>query len=123
MGILRTTILTVAGGLLLAVVLLVLTYHPVTWLGPIGRPVATDFVEDMGGTDPWTGEYRDRTWTYTGANGERVTRVFDLGPDYGRPWVIPLPVGFVAGCVLTLTIIAGSRRLRRTPSAPAIPAA
>jgi hypothetical protein len=115
---LRTAILTVAGGLLLAVVLFIATAPDVgAWGGTVGRPVGTtDWVTVNGGVNPWTGDVRPATTSYTGATGKRVTTV--VSRDF-RNTVIPLPVGFAAGCLLTIGLIAIRRRLKtaKTPAA------
>ena len=115
--IIRTIALVLTGGVVIAVVLSMLTVRSFNWTGPIGRPIATDLVEDWGGTDPWTGEYRDRTWTYTDANGLRVTRILETGDGYTGS--IPLPIGFVVGSLLTLSVISmAAWALNRPASTP-----
>ena len=124
MRILRTAILTVAGGLLIAVVLFWVTVPRWTSLGgPVGRPI-TNFVEDYGGTDPWSGEFRPWTWSWTDTvTGQRLTWV--LGPDgYQSMWAIALPAGFAVGSLLTLTVITlASREPRTTSPNPVVPTA
>jgi hypothetical protein len=118
MRLLRNIVLTVVGGLLTAAVLIYLTAPMTVWLGPVGRPDGTNFVEDMGGYDPWTGELQPRVWTWTDTTGHQVERI--LGPErYWQRRAIPLPVGFAIGCVVTLGVIAARRR-RGTPSSPAV---
>ena len=123
MSLLGTAILTVAAGLMIGLVLFAVTAPNVTYLGvPIGRPAGTDFISDYGGTDPWTGEFRPLTWSWTDTTGERVTRFF--WPDgYQNYRAIPVPVGFVVGGLLTLPVIAGIRRPRKTASGAAASAA
>ena len=116
--------LTVAGGLLLAFVMFLMTVRVVSYLGPVGRPEGTNFVEDFGGTDPWTGEFRPRTWTYTDPTGEQVTKVFELPDGLQNYRAVPLPVGFAVGCLLTLTVIAiATRRPRKGAPNSALSAA
>jgi hypothetical protein len=118
MRLLRDIVITVVGGLLTAAVLFCLTAPTILWLGPVGRPDGTDFVEDWGGYDPWTGDFRPRTWTWTDPTGHQLERI--LGPnDYWKRQAIPLPVGFAIGSIVTLGVIA-ARRSRGTPSSPAV---
>jgi hypothetical protein len=121
---LRTAVLTVAGGLVVAVLLFVATVPSSSYLGgPVGRPEGTEFVADFGGTDLLTGEFRPFTWSWTNSAGQRVTKV--IAPDdYQNLHAIPLPVGFVVGSLLTLALItvAARRPRRRTPNS-AVPAA
>ena len=114
MTIARTVVLTVGAGLLIALVLSFLTASNIAYTGPIGRPDATDFVSDLGGTNLWTGERIPRTWKYTDTNGQKITRVFEVPAEYDHG-AIPLPVGFVAGSFLTLAVIAVVRWPRKTP--------
>ena len=123
MTIARIVVLTVGVGLLMALVLSFLTAPVITYLGPIGRPDATDFVEDFGGTNVWTGERIPRTWTYTDTNGQKITKVFEVSPEYDHG-AIPLPAGFLAGILLTLAVIAvANRRTRGAAPETAAPAA
>ena len=101
MRLLRNVILTVVGGLLMAIVLFFVTFPQ----GPsvyIGMPSLgdLDFVVDVGGTDPWTGVYRD---------------AFRSRPyETGTWWTIPLPVGFAIGAFLVMAVIfARSDRAKR----------
>ena len=119
----RTIALTVAGGLLMAVVLFALTATSATYLDSVGRPDGTNFVEDFGGSDAWTGEFRFPTWSWTDPTGTRVTQQFDSPAAYRSHRVIPLPVGFVVGSLLTLAVITAIQRPRKTASNSTVPAA
>jgi hypothetical protein len=123
MRILRTVLLTVAGGVLIAVVLFVVT-APAFFdccyrvYMPGQNPVYTP-----DSVDPWTGEVRLETTTITNlTTGERVTTVRPLPPGDDH-FVIPLPFGFAVGSLLTLTVITiVSRRPRTRPAEGAVPA-
>ena len=92
MTLLRNVVVTVAGGLLIALVLYVASapQGPYVYLGmpSLGD---LDIVIDVSGTDPWTGVYRDafRSTPY----------------ESGNWWTIPLPISFVVGCLLVLVAI------------------
>jgi hypothetical protein len=118
MPIVRTALLTVAGGLLIALVLFALT-------APTARFLCCSpnvFVTKQGGVDQWTGEVRPMTLSvYDGTGKNPVTEVDDLS-ELAPP--IPLRTGFVVGSLLTLTVIAiNARRPRRTAPNPVVPAA
>ena len=115
MTIARIVVLMVGVGLLLSLGLAFLSAPVITYLGPIGRLDATDFVEDFVGTNVWTGERIPRTWTYTDTNGQKITRVFEVSPEYDQG-AIPLPAGFVAGGFLTLAVIAVAKRRTHGPA-------
>ena len=127
----RTIALTVAGGLPTAVVLFPMS----SWLGlqlppsfghvggVIGRGPET--VIEAAGFDLWTGNARGETITYEDlATGQQVTETkpSPLYGDRAGARAIPLPVGFTAGCLLTLGAITVHRR-RRTASSSAVTAA
>ena len=119
----RTTILTVAGGLLMAVVLFALTAPTLNPLAGPRRPDGTTIATDQAFTDWLTGEFLPdgfRFYTNTVAGEQRV-----MPPGTVSEYrAIPLPAGFVAGCLLTLVVIAvAARRPRRTASDSAVPAA
>jgi len=123
MRLVATALLTVASGVLIAVVLF---YLSVPVIGgcchPVGTAGGTSLVITPGDTDPWTGEIRRETWTYTDSNGKSVTTVREQSFD--DHLVIPLPVGFVVGSALTLTVISiVTRRPRKTAPDFAVPAA
>jgi hypothetical protein len=126
MRMLRTAILTVAGGLLtvsagllIAVVLLTLTSPPDR--GRVVCPVSC-VATQAGRTDFWTGEITPMILSqYDGAL--QVTNVRVVPEDYKDYRVIPLPIGFAVGSLLTLTVIAiAARRPRRTVPNPPVPA-
>ena len=104
----------------MAVVLFGLTAAPMgSFTGLIGKSVVGQTrTTDGGGNDPWTGEYRPMTQTYTdNATGERVTKPWGTSA-YKNVRAIPMPVGFAVGCLLTVGLIAALRR-RKTPPTPA----
>jgi hypothetical protein len=122
MRFLRTILISAAAGLLIGLVLFFMTAPFVSYLGcPIGNgATGTDFRCDVGGTDAWTGEFRPLTQSYTDvATGKRVTRIWG-GVEYEENLIIPIPVGFAAGCLVTLGLITIVRRARRTASDPGL---
>ena len=111
MRILRTALLTVAGGVLLAVVLFMISLPPVvTILGGPGTVVT------RGQPDFWTGEMTPMIVT---TNVGQATQAIEYPQGQENHRVIPLPVGFVAGSVLTLGLIAISGR-RKASLPPAV---
>ena len=119
MRILQTAVLTVAGGIVIAFLLFELTVPVIGGCcSRVGTATGTTLVETPGWTDPWTGEIRLATETYTDpTTGKSVTTVREQ--SFEGHLVIPLPVGFVVGSLLTLGLIAVVRR-SRTPSKPAV---
>ena len=125
----RTALLMVAGGLLTVAVGILMAVTLFTFTVPLtggccptvlDAATETDFIITPGGVDPWTGEVRFGSVSYTlVATGERVT----LGPDRNRTWFIPLPVGFAVGSLLTLTVITRAYRRRKITPGLAVPAA
>ena len=106
------------GGLLIALILFGSTTHSSAYTCPVGDArLGYDWVCDGGFTDAWTGAFTPFTQTYTSnVSGERVTK-FTEPNRYG---IIPLPVGFVVGSLLTLGVIAAvSMGPRRTAVLPA----
>ena len=89
----RTTVLTVAGGLLVAVVLFAVTAPgPRMLTTPIGMAgVEANVVWHYPGADPWTGEYRPLTKTYTDvATGQPATKGYRddyVGRRAGAGWL------------------------------------
>ena len=119
MRILRTAILAVAGGLLVAFAVNMLTPNPFTTLG--GPIVA---VTQQGSIDYWTGEITPMILILGDARPGGVQTEFAIPHDYWRRRVIPLPVAFAAGSLLTLAVIViAARRPRTTSPKPAVPAA
>ena len=107
MKVLRIAVLTVAGGPPTAVVLYLATAPSFAYTCPIGDGrIGYDFVCEGGYADAWTGAFPPFTQSHTDiSTGQRVTKVW--GPNgYENIRVIPLPVGFVAGSLLTLAVIA-----------------
>lgn len=114
---LETVGLTVAGGLLLGLFLFTMTSGtPASLGGPVGRPPgAGPATNAYWHYDPWTGQPLPWTRTYTViATGDPVVQTFALPDSMQGTRAIPVPVGFMAGTLLTLGVIA-LRRLRRTP--------
>ena len=111
MRLVANTILTVAGGLVIAVILFYLT-------APTFKPYLSRVVTTQEGhVDFWTGEITPRVLTrYSLESNPKVMNVW-VDPE---PWenyrVIPLPVGFVIGSLLTLTVITV---VSRRPGRPA----
>jgi hypothetical protein len=119
MRILRTALLTVAGGVLAAFtyVMLVTSPFPVIPFSPRVDTVITD----PGGIDLWTGEVRPLRGTARFGEGRYV---FQYPEDPEDLRVIPVPVNFAVGSLLTLTVITlVSRRPRTTSPNPVVPAA
>ena len=105
MRILRTARLSVAGGLLIASVLTYLT-SPAENMKSLGLGVYTQ----AGHTDFWTGEVTPAILTRYDGSG-RVTNVYEIPENWKNLRVIPFPVGFAVGSLLTLTVITlASRR-------------
>jgi hypothetical protein len=119
MRILGTALLTLAGGLLIGLFLFYLTVPPVQHRGCPVNCIASQ----PGHIDFWTGEITPMILTqYDGAL--QVQSVTVIPEDYRDYRVIPLPVGFVVGSFLTLTVITvATRRPRRPASDSAMPAA
>jgi hypothetical protein len=121
MRILRTPLLTVAGGVLMAftVVMLVTSPAPVIRFTPRMNSVITD----PGGIDLWTGEVRPVRMSAYDLEGKFV-KEFIIPEDPDDLRVIPVPVSFAVGSLLTLTVITlASRRPRTTSPNPVVPAA
>ena len=116
MRILRTVHLTVAGGLLIASVLTYLT-SPSPNMKSLGLGVYTQ----AGHTDFWTGEVTPSVLTQYDGSG-RVTNTYEIPKNWKDLRVIPFPVGFAVGSLLTLALIAIGRRLGATPTPAASPA-
>ena len=118
MRITRTALLTVAGGLLIALALFMMT------MPPRGMCCPVDFiVTDNGGINPWTGEVRPlRVDIYDHTTGQ-VTRTYEMPENWKDRRVVPVPVGFVVGSLLTLTVITIAARRARRPVPVAVPAA
>jgi hypothetical protein len=119
---LRTGLLAVLGGLVLAVALSwVMAPHPVI----LGGPGTT--ITDLGGADPWTGEVRPMIVAVPnyGESGQVTsTRTYEVPEEWRDIRVVPLPVGFAVGSLLMLGLIAlVSRRPRGTAPNPAVPTA
>ena len=109
--------LTLAGGLLVMLVLFVVT--PRTegrfFCCPVGWTVTP------GGVDQATGEVRPAIVSVNDGASTAVKTYAIIEKDLT---IIPYPVGFVAGSLLTLTAITiVSRRSRRIASVPVVPAA
>jgi hypothetical protein len=120
MRILRTALLTVAGGLLIAFILFNMTALPISrFCCPVDHVVT-----DYGGINPWTGEVRPlRVDIYDHTTGQ-VTRTHEIPENWKDRRVVPLPVGFVVGSLLTLTVISiAARRPRRATPDSAVSAA
>ena len=117
MRILRTGLLTVAGGLLIAFVLFSLT-HPRNDLFCCG---VNTFVTDQGGINALTGEVRPTIVTSYALDGSGRVTVGEYPDNWKQIRVIPLPVGFVVGSLLTLTVITLARRRTATPRPAASP--
>ena len=121
MRLLRTIVITVAGGLVIAVLLFWVTMTHFVYIGlPIGHAgVEANIVWDNGGTDPWTGEFRppSRSYTFVATGEQRSQAFWPAGSGDHR--AIPVPVGFALGCLVTLGLIAVVRRSRKTPPDPA----
>ena len=115
MRILRTALLSVAGGIVIALLLFELTISPSHILC---CPVNT-IVTDPGGINPWTGEDRPMTVArYDNTDTDPVIQVW----EHDRNPFIPLPVGFVFGSLVTLTVVTIERRRRVTPPPAVSPA-
>jgi hypothetical protein len=123
MRILGTAHLTVAGGVLMALALFSMT------MPPRGMCCPVDFVvTDYGDINPWTGEVRPlRVNVYARDGSGELTRTyvtFEMPENWKDLRVIPLPVGFAVGSLLTLTVITiAARRPRRPAPDSAVPAA
>jgi hypothetical protein len=119
MRMVRTALLTVAGGALMTFAVLMLGPNPVpTYHLGVGWVVTVP-----GGIDLWTGEVRPMTVRIPYGAGTSVKEV-QWPEDYKNLRAIPIPVSFAAGSLLTLTAIAlVGRRPRRTPSDSVVPAA
>ena len=120
MRIIRTALPTVAGGLLIALALFGMTQPPRSMCCPV------DFiVTDNGGIDPWTGEVRPlRVNVYARDGSGELTRTYvtyEIPKNWKDLRVVPLPVGFVAGSLLTLTVITLASRRRGAPRPAASP--
>jgi hypothetical protein len=117
---LRTALLTVLGGLVLAVVLYALTAPPVTKI--LGGP---NMVITQGShTDFWTGELTPMIVTTYDYGTRQILKVNEYPEDWKNYRTFPLPVGFAVGGILTLTIIAiASRRPGRPVPNSAVPIA
>ena len=109
----QTLALSVAGGLLLAVVLFWATsinFTP-THFAPVG-PLGTSATTQGQGFDPWTGQPHPETITWTVvATGEQTIYTFELPASTEGTRAIPVPVGFVVGCLLALGFIAIRRHV------------
>ena len=121
MRILRTAFLTVAGGVLMAVVVLgwnTATPHPKI----LGGPGVT--ITDEGGSNPWTGEVRPMlvvTPNYGAGGIITSTRTYEIPENWRDLRVVPVPVGFAVGSLLTLTfIIFVSRKVQPNFPLPAV---
>ena len=123
MNIARTIALTVAGGLLMAWVLF--SFRPGVPLnfghlgGVIGRGPET--IVEPAGYDLWTGIAHGETVTYEDlATGQQVTET-KVPPysDGAGSRAIPVPVGFAAGCLVTLVVLVAAGTTRRTAPASA----
>jgi hypothetical protein len=119
MRILRTALLAAAAGLLLAFAVNMLTPSPFKTLG--GPIVA---VTQPGSIDYWTGEITPMILIIGDARPGGVQTEFAIPHDYWRRRVIPLPVAFAVGSLLTLAVITIAARRPRGPAPnPAVPAA
>ncbi len=119
MRLLRTAILAVAGGLLVAFAVNMLTPYPFKTLG--GPIVA---VTQQGSIDYWTGEITPMILILGDARPGGVQTEFAIPHDYSRRRVIPLSVAFAVGSLLTLAVIIIAARRPRGPAPnPAVPAA
>ncbi len=110
---LRTAVLTLAGGIVIAFLLFEITISPSHILCCPVNTVVTDY----GGINPWTGE--DRPMTVIRYGIEPGSNPVTLVWEHDRSPFIPLPVGFAVGSLLALGLIAVVRR-SRTPSKPAV---
>jgi hypothetical protein len=117
MRILGTALLTVVGGLLIGSVLTSLTSPSMKFLG---RSETTQ----AGHIDFWTGEITPMIMTqYSLESTPKVEHVWVVPKNWKDLRVIPLPVGFVVGSLLTLTvIILASRRPGKAQPDSAVPA-
>ena len=120
MRIVRTALLAVAGGLLIASVLFMLTSPPdVKHVLSVGGVIT-----QTGYIDFWTGEITPRIVTVHDFGSGKSASVYVTPEDYQDYRVIPLPVGFVVGSLLTLTVITiAARRPRENTPDPAVLAA
>ena len=118
MRILATIILTVAGGLLMAFAVAVFV-GPTVPMPMLSCPVGWSCVTtERGGADLWTGEVRPRTVAIY--DGTTFVREISVPENYKDSRAVPVPVSFVAGSLLTLTVITiAVRRPRRlAPDSP-----
>ena len=121
MRILRTAVFTVAGGLLLAFAVYSLTLDQ-SMFKTLGGPIVA--VTQQGSIDYWTGEVTPMILTIGDARPAGVRTEFAIPHDYRTRRVIPLPVAFAVGSLLTLALVTvRSRRFRATSPNPVLPAA
>ena len=119
MRILQTALLTVAGGVLIALVLSVMTMPPRGMCCPVNF-----IIRDNGGIDPWTGEVRPTMVDIYDHGTGQVTNTFEIPHNWRDLRVIPLPVGFAVGSLVTLGLLAlVSRRPRGPAPKSTVPAA
>jgi hypothetical protein len=112
MRILRTTVLTVAGGLFLSFAVYSLTLDQ-SMFKTLGGPIVA--VTQQGSIDYWTGEITPMILTLGDARPGGVQTEFAIPHDYRTRRVIPFQVAFAVGSLLTLAVITlTSRRPRAT---------
>ena len=109
-----TIALAISVGLVTAVVLFMLT-API--VGGCCSRVAVNgdrvIARTSGGVNAWTGEVTLPTTTsIDGATGKAVTEVRELAEDQRNYRVVPFPVGFAIGSLMTLAVITVARRPR-----------
>jgi hypothetical protein len=115
MRLVATIALTLAGGLLVIVIL----YLPVPRDDGDFFCCPVNWVYEPGGIDPSTGEVRPAIVSVYDGTPAVVKRYAVI--EYHLDPVIPYPVGFVAGSLLTLTVITiAGRRRSKAASNPAI---
>jgi len=88
----------------------------------LGGPIVA--VTQQGSIDYWTGEIAPMIPDPRRREAGGVQTEFAIPHDYWRRRVIPLPVAFAAGSLLTLAVIIIAARRPRGPAPnPAVPAA
>jgi hypothetical protein len=110
---LRTAILAVAGGLLLAFAVNMLTLDQ-SMFKTLGGPIVA--VTQQGSIDYWTGEITPMILIIGDARPGGVQTEFAIPHDYRTRRAIPLPVAFAGGSLLTLGVITLARRRKGTPA-------
>ena len=113
MRILRTAVLTVAGGLFLAFAVYSLTLDQ-SMFKTLGGPVVA--VTQQGSIDYWTGEITPLILTIGDAGTGGVQTEFAIPHDYRTRRVIPFPVAFAVGSILTLAVVTVVSWRRSTPA-------